>query len=69
MNDARSIEISDTMAVMSTRGGRAMISRILDRSGVFRDTFDIDPHVHAQNAGRRQLGLWLLNEIKDAAPG
>lgn len=68
-DDARKIEIADISVIMSTKGGRKFINRVLDQCGVFSDTFDSDTHEHAKNAGRRQIGLWLTNELKEAAPG
>jgi len=68
MNDAREIEIVDISVIMSTKGGRKFINRVLNQCGVFSDTFDSDTHEHAKNAGRRQIGLWLMNEIQEASP-
>jgi hypothetical protein len=68
VDNMRNIEIADISVIMSTKGGRKFIRRVLDYSGVFCDTFDSDTHEHAKNAGRRQVGLWLINEIKEAAP-
>lgn len=69
IEDARRIEIAEIAVIMSTRGGRKFVNRILNQSGVFSDTFDSDTHVHAKNAGRRQLGLWLIRELQEATPG
>jgi len=53
---------------MSTEGGRGFVSRILDSTGVFNSTFDIDTHKHAYNAGKRQVGLTLVKELEQACP-
>lgn len=68
MSNARKIEIAEMSVIMSTKGGRNFISRVLDECGVFSDTFDTDTHAHAKNAGRRQIGLWLVSELQDATP-
>ena len=44
--------------------GRSVLYNIIDNSGVFRDTFDSDPITHAYNAGRRSIGVNLLDQIK-----
>lgn len=69
MSDDRKIEIANIAAIMSTKGGREFINRVLNQCGVFSDGFSPDTHEHAKNAGRRQIGLWLTNELKEAAPG
>lgn len=68
IGDARKVEIVEIAVIMSTEGGRNFISRILDQCGTFSDTYDKDTHEHAKNAGRRQIGLWLQNELLEAAP-
>lgn len=68
IEDARKLEISDILCIMRTESGRQFIKRILDYSGCFSDTFDNDPITHARQAGKRNVGLWLYNEIKAAAP-
>lgn len=68
-NDERKIEIADISVIMSTKGGRKFVNRILDQCGVFSDIFNSDTHEHAKNAGRRQVGLWLMSEIQEASPG
>jgi hypothetical protein len=69
ISDDRRIEIADISVIMSTKGGRKFINRVLDQCGLFSDTFHTDPHDHAKNAGRRQIGLWLVNELKEASTG
>jgi len=69
MSDSRKIEIADINVIMSTKGGRNFICRVLDQCGVFSDSFDPDTHQHAKNAGRRQVGLWLIGELEEATPG
>lgn len=68
-DDSRAIEIADISVIMSTRGGRKFMNRLMNQCGVFNDTFETDTHDHARNAGRRQIGLWLVREIQEASPG
>jgi hypothetical protein len=41
MDDARKIEIAEIAVIMSTKGGRKFINRVLDQCGVFTDTFTV----------------------------
>lgn len=66
--DTRTIEIAEITAMMSTQGGRAFVSRILDKCRVFRSTFDPDTHKHAYNAGKRDVGLAIIEDLQQACP-
>ncbi len=68
-NIARDLEKEQVKGIMGTREGRHFMWRLLEQSGTFADCFDVDPYIHANNAGRRSLGVWLDSEIRDAAPG
>lgn len=59
----RKNEIKDLNAVLATKSGRAVIRRVLDRAGAFRDTFEPDSHAYAHAGGKRTIGLWLFNEV------
>lgn len=65
----RGLETLAIQTTMSTKDGRHFMWRILEQSGIFTDNFDENPIIHARNAGSRSLGLWLDNELKDAALG
>lgn len=64
----REIEITEIMRILGTEEGRKFIMRILTVSKLNIDTFDPDTHIHAHNAGKRSVGLWLSRELQDAAP-
>lgn len=68
-NNARELEILAIQSIMSNKDGRNVFWRILEQAGLFDDTFDSDPYLHARNAGKRSTGVWLQNELKDVAPG
>lgn len=68
-DNARDIEIAEIRCIMSTEAGRNFMRRLLQRTGVHADTFNPDPHVNAHRCGERSIGLWLQNELQDAAPG
>lgn len=53
--------------IMSTEGGRAFMYRMLEQTGIFSTTYDDNPYTHARNTGRREAGIWLFNELQDAA--
>ena len=67
-SEQRNIEIAEITAMMSTEGGRRFITRILESTGVFVSTFDVDTHKHAFNAGKRHVGLGLIAELEQACP-
>lgn len=62
----RKVEIAEVHNIMSNTSGRHTIYRILEFSGIDDDMFDPDSHKHAKNAGRREVGLWLRDELKTA---
>ena len=53
--------------ILSTEGGRNVMYRFLEQTGVFVDGFDENPYIHAKNAGKRENGLWLIGELKAAS--
>ena len=67
-NRANEIEIQEISDIMSTEAGRKFVSRILDMTNYFGDTFDHDTIKHARNAGRRSVGIDLFAELQNAAP-
>lgn len=69
MNDKlRELEKAAIQDIMKTEGGRHFMWRCLEQSCIFMETFNSDPSIHALNAGRRNNGLWIESELKDAAP-
>jgi hypothetical protein len=48
--------------------GRRVVWRLLERAGLFRQSFTGEPLSSAFNEGRRALGLEMLAEIAEAAP-
>lgn len=68
MNNARDIEKDDILAIMRLRSGRRFLSRLISESGVEGSAFDKNPTTHALNEGRRQLGIYLVEELKECAP-
>ena len=64
----RAAELLAISNVMSSEGGRDFIWRCLQTTGYLYSTFDRDSLIHAYNAGKRDSGLWLEAEIKEASP-
>lgn len=67
-NNARELEKLAIQRIMSSEDGRNFMKRILDFSGVDDDTFDSDPITHANNAGKRSVGLMVRDELMQASP-
>ncbi len=69
-NHARAVEIAEISAIMKTAGGRNTMARILQTAGVFDSTYVKDnPDETIRRSIRRDFGLWLERELKEAAPG
>ena len=63
----RTIELVEYDNILSTKGGRNVMYRILQQTGVQVDGFNENPYIHARNAGKREDGLWLIDELKAAS--
>lgn len=68
-DNAHDIEVSEIRSIMTTEAGRNFMWRLLQRTGVRIDTFNPDAMVNAHRCGERSIGIWLQNELQDAAPG
>ena len=64
----RQTEIDDLAWLMSDARGRRVMRRLLARSGIYRTSFNADPATMAFMEGRRDMGLWLVDEISQHAP-
>lgn len=68
-DNARELEILQIQSIMSQEAGRNFMWRLLRQSGVMFDNFDADPTVNAMLSGKRSIGIWLQQELQEAAPG
>jgi len=60
----RQREVVEFKALLGTYGGRSLIWRVLDKSGVHSSSFVAGYcDVTSFNEGGRSLGLWLLDEV------
>lgn len=67
-NKTRALELHSIAEIMRTENGRHFMWRCLQQSGTFTTTFNSDPTIHMMNTGKREYGLWLDAEIRQAAP-
>lgn len=69
-NEQRTIELAEIDATMKTASGRNVLSRILVASGLYDSTFVKDNvNETMRRSIRRDFGVWLESEIKQASPG
>lgn len=64
---AREQEIADLHAILQTYGGRAFIWRVLEQCELYRAAPG-GSEAMARQAGKRDLGLWTIEEL-DVADG
>lgn len=68
-NKQRMLELDDIKTVMSTKTGRRVMYRMLEKAGVFRLSYAGSTNETMFNEGRRNQGLFLTSEIQAACPG
>ena len=64
----RTTEVEDLRAVLAIQSGRRVLWRILTQCGTFKSTAASDSSLMAYNAGRQDIGHFLLSEITHANP-
>lgn len=52
----------------STYAGRRGLWRVLEECGVFATSFSADPYEMAFREGKRNIGLWLIQELSSINP-
>lgn len=65
---ARDGDLADLLYVMTDPAGRRFMHKLLSASGLYRTSFDADPHKTSFNEGRRNIGLALMADIMVIAP-
>ena len=65
VQDARFGELSDLRAVLAQPEGRRVLWRLLEHCSVFESIWDPSVRIHV-NAGRQDVGHWLMAEIERA---
>lgn len=66
---ARQQEVDDLKWLMAHAQGRRIVWRLLDKTGIYRTSFNHSGSVMAFNEGKRDVGLFLLAEFDEADPG
>lgn len=61
-------QLADLLYVMTDPAGRRFMHKLLSEAGLFRSSFDSDPHKTAFNEGQRNVGLRLMADIMAIAP-
>lgn len=61
-------EAEDLKWLMSSRRGRRIVWRLLERAGVYRSSFNTNAMQMAFAEGARNAGLRLLAQVSAAAP-
>lgn len=67
----REAELAEMRDVMNTNVGRKLMYRVLVRAGIYISSYN--PEAPASSTyfyeGKRNMGLWLMAELEEAAPG
>lgn len=66
--ETRRKEIEDLRWLMAHAQGRRVVWRLLERAGLYRTSFNHSGSLMAFNEGKRDMGLFVLAEISEAAP-
>ncbi len=56
----------DLNGVMSTESGRRALAAVLDQTLCMHPVFDNNAMSMARNAGKQELGLWLVDQLRSA---
>lgn len=64
----RETEEADIKWLMSGKHGRRIVWRMLERSGVYRSTFNSDSMLMAFAEGNRNSGLMLMTQVTTLCP-
>lgn len=62
----RENELYDLDQVMRSEAGKRVLSRLMRYTGLIETVFDEDARRHAFNEGKRDVGLWFHQEMKEA---
>jgi hypothetical protein len=64
----RQVELDDLKQVLSTPSGRRFITRLLDQTGLLASDMFTGNSTTFYNLGKRDVGLWVYNEMMKAKP-
>jgi hypothetical protein len=63
----RENEVENLRAILKTAGGRAFIWLLLEQCGIYQSAAG-DPYEVARGEGKRDIGLWAMNEVFTSDP-
>lgn len=63
----RDLELLTIRNIMKTENGRSFMWRCLQNCCTFENIFNTDQVKHAYSSGKRSHGLWLEEELREAA--
>lgn len=63
----RETEIEELNAILATYGGRRLIWRMLSQCGLYSSA-PLDPADTQRFEGKRDIGLWIIEEMFTASP-
>lgn len=66
--NSEATEEGDLNWLMADPRGRRIARRLLERTGVFRSTFDPNERTASFREGERNIGLWLVAAVTRSAP-
>lgn len=64
----RKREVDDLRWLLGHAQGRRIAFRLLAQAGIFRSSFHTNGMTMAANEGRREAGLYWLQELEEAHP-
>jgi hypothetical protein len=64
----RQVELDDLKQVLNTPSGRRFITRLLDHTGLLASDMFTGNSTTFYNLGKRDVGLWVYNEMMKAKP-
>lgn len=62
---AREKEVAELHGLLETYGGRAFLWRLLEKCGIYKASGN-DPYDVFRGEGKRDIGLWALEEVFNA---
>lgn len=66
--EVRAQELDDMISVLNSPAGKRVLWRIMDKSGLMAPNMFTGNSATFHNIGKRDLGLWVYNEIMEANP-
>lgn len=67
-NNSRELELYTMRTLLKSEPGRAFMFRCLQNCCTFETIFNVDATLHSFNSGKREHGLWLAEELREAEP-